>query len=60
MCDDFIGGGGDDSWDGPEWQDWMIIGPMSEQINRERKERDRIQRDNDESDDYWKIIGDPW
>ena len=31
----------DDFWDGPDWQDWMIIGPMSEEIaNEERREKD--------------------
>ena len=28
-----------------EWQDWMIIGPMSEDIARERKEREQIRKD---------------
>jgi hypothetical protein len=30
---------------GIEWQDWMIIGPMSEDIAEEKKEKDRIYRD---------------
>jgi hypothetical protein len=29
---------------GPVWQDWMIIGPMSEQIAEEKREQDRIER----------------
>ena len=28
-----------------EWQDWMIIGPLSEDIAKEKKEKDRIYRD---------------
>ncbi len=30
---------------GPDWDDWMIIGPMSEDIVRERRERRRIRRE---------------
>ena len=30
---------------GLEWQDWMIIGPLSEDIAEEKKEKDRIYRD---------------
>ena len=51
MCEDF---------DGIDWEDWMIIGPLSEDIARERQEQDDIQRDNDESDDYWDIIYRQW
>jgi len=47
MCEDF---------DGIDWEDWIIIGPISEDIARERQEQDDIQRDNDESDEYWDII----
>ena len=46
----------DDSFDGLDWEDWMIIGPLSEEISRERRERDRIRRENDNSDDYWDIV----
>lgn len=58
MCDDFIDDGGDDFWDGPDWQDWMIIGPMSEKIAEEEREQERIEREyNDDADkDYWDII----
>jgi hypothetical protein len=28
-----------------EWQDWMIIGPLSSEIGEEEKEKDRIYRD---------------
>ena len=32
MCDDF----------GPDWEDWMIIGPLSEDIARDRKEQEDL------------------
>lgn len=51
MCEDF---------DGIDWEDWMLIGPLSEDIARERQEQDEIQRDNDESDEYWDIIYRQW
>jgi hypothetical protein len=57
MSDDLINGGGDGFGDGPDWQDWMIIGPLSEDIANEERERDRIQKElNDTDDDYWDII----
>jgi len=31
--------------DGFDWQDWMIIGPMSEDIAEEKREQERIERD---------------
>jgi hypothetical protein len=49
MCDDFM-----DDYDDPcedcgddglEWHDWMIIGPLSEELARKRRERNRIERD---------------
>ncbi len=40
-------------WDGPDWEDWMIIGPMSEDIARERRKRDRIRKENENSDDNY-------
>jgi len=49
MCDDFMDDFGDPcedgGYDGLEWQDWMIIGPLSEELAKERRERDRIERD---------------
>jgi hypothetical protein len=52
MCDDF---------DGIDWEDWLIIGPLSEDIAREKIEKDRLGKDNDESDgDYWDIIDRRW
>jgi len=35
----------------PEWQDWMIIGPMSEEIAREKRGKDKAYRDTF-GDDY--------
>ena len=32
-------------WDGLQWQDWMIIGPLSEEIAREKREKERIIRE---------------
>jgi len=29
---------------GPDWRDWMIIGPMSEEIAEEKRKRKRIRR----------------
>ena len=40
MCDDFF-----DDFDGLDWQDWMIIGPLSEEIANEKRKRDREYRD---------------
>jgi len=34
-----------DLWDGPDWQDWMIIGPMAEDIADEELEREKARRD---------------
>ena len=56
MCDDNF-----NDFDLLDWEDWMIIGPLSEDIAREKRERDRIIRDNDTSDDdYWDIINRKW
>ena len=51
-----------DDFDGMDWEDWMIIGPISESIAKERREQERIQREfeDDEEDDYWDIINRPW
>lgn len=52
---------GDYPWDGPEWQDWMIIGPLSEDIAKEKRKQDRIIRELDDADDeYWDIINRRW
>lgn len=29
-----------DHFDGLDWQDWMILGPMSEEIAEEKREKD--------------------
>ncbi len=39
----------DDCWDGLQWQDWMIIGPLSEEIAREKRKINRIRKDFDRS-----------
>ena len=35
MCYDLT-----DDLDGLDWEDWMIIGPLSEDIAREKRDRD--------------------
>jgi hypothetical protein len=39
-----------DGFDGIDWEDWMIIGPMSEEIADE-KESEKIRREMFEDDD---------
>jgi hypothetical protein len=34
----------DSSWGGPGWE-WIIIGPLSEEIAEEEKEKEKIRRD---------------
>ena len=34
-----------DGFDGLDWEDWMIIGPLSEDMAEEKRERERIERD---------------
>ncbi len=53
--DDFF-----DDFDGLEWQDWMIIGPLSEDIAREKRDIERTRRDIDDTDDYWTTINKRW
>ena len=54
--DDFF-----DDCDGLEWQDWMIIGPLSEDIAREKRDIERMRREwDDGDDDYWTIINKRW
>lgn len=49
MCDDFMDDADDpcedDGYGGLEWQDWMVLGPLSEQIAEEKQEKERIERD---------------
>jgi len=47
-----------DDFDGPDWEDsWMIIGPLSEDIAREKRDIERARREwDDQDDDYWDII----
>jgi hypothetical protein len=54
--DDFI-----DDNDGIDWEDWMIIGPMSEDIAKEKREQGHIRRElNDTDDEYWDMINRRW
>ncbi len=63
MCDDFMDDFDDpckdSGWDGLEWQDWMIVGPLSEDKVREKRERDRVEREMIGDDDYWGLINKP-
>jgi hypothetical protein len=34
----------DEAWNGPSWQDWIIIGPLAESLAREKRERERNER----------------
>lgn len=48
-------------WDDLEWLGWMIIGPLSEEIAKEKREKGRIRRENDKGvDDYWNKIVRRW
>jgi hypothetical protein len=38
-------------FDGIDWDDWMIIGPVSEDIAKEKRDRDWAYRDMFEDDD---------
>ena len=51
-----------DGHNGTDWQDWMMIGPLSEEIANEKREQDRIQKelDDDFDDDYWDNINKKW
>ena len=51
-----------DDYDGPDWEDWMIIGPLSEDIAREKRDIERMRRewDDDEGIDYWDMINRRW
>ena len=43
--------------DGLDFWDWAIIGGLSEDIAREKRDIDRIRRELDDADDeYWNII----
>jgi hypothetical protein len=49
---------GDNFFDGPDWEDWMIIGPLSEEIADEKRDQERLEEENsaDADKDYWDII----
>ena len=55
MCDDFI-----DDFDGLDWGEWMIIGSLTEDIVREKREKERIRKEDRFGDDYWDIIDERW
>jgi hypothetical protein len=42
-----------DDFDGIDMNDWLIIGPLSEQLSDEKRDRDRAYRDmfGDDNDD---------
>jgi len=50
----------DEAWDGPSWQDWMIIGPLAESLAREKGERERIRKENRSENGSWKLIKKEW
>jgi hypothetical protein len=46
----------EEAWNGPSWQDWMIIGPLAESLAREKRERERIRREYEADDDSRIVI----
>ena len=38
-------------FDGIDWEDWMLIGPLSEDIANEKREREKLYHDMSEDDD---------
>jgi len=50
MCNDNF-----DDHNGLDWQDWMIIGPLSEDIAQEEQEQDRIIKEFEDVDDDWDV-----
>jgi hypothetical protein len=50
MSNDFF-----DDHNGLDWQDWMIIGPLSEDIAQEEQEQNRIIKEFEDTDDDWDI-----
>ena len=47
-----------DDFDGIDCNDWMIIGPLSEEIAREKRDRDRAYRDMFGGDDDDPLLND--
>jgi hypothetical protein len=41
-----------DFLDGFDIEDWIIIGPLSEELADEKRERRRLERDDEEEEDY--------
>ncbi len=51
----------DDDFDGLDWKDWLIIGPLGDQLAQEKCDEERIRREIDNlDDDYWDIIERSW
>jgi hypothetical protein len=55
MSDDFRDDCGDNFFGELDWQDWMIIGPLSENIAQEEQEQNRIIKEFEDTDDDWDI-----
>ena len=51
-----------DDYEDPDFWDWAIIFRLSEDIAREKQDRDRIRRewDDDEGMDYWEWLNHRW
>jgi hypothetical protein len=47
-----------DDFDGIDCNDWMIIGPLAEEIAREKRDRDRAYRDMFGGDDDDPLLND--
>lgn len=47
MCDDIF----DDDFDGIDELDWLIIGPLSEELEEERKRRKQLEDDLGQGDE---------
>ena len=47
---------------GIDWDDWMIIGPLSEDIAREKRDIERARREWDDGKDldYWERLDRRW
>ena len=40
---------------GLDWQDWMIFGPLSEDIVQEEQEQNRIIKEFEDDEDDWDV-----
>ena len=59
-CDSLRAESADEAWNGPSWQDWMIIGPLAESLAHEKREKERIRRENRNEDDSRIVIKREW